>query len=67
MEKKLIRKNEQKPDRPDLSDAELERVAGGTLKGLVCFHCKKTFPDTPEGAQELREHMPNCPQKPQGI
>ena len=64
MEKKLIRKSEQKTVKPDLPDEELERVAGGAAGGLVCQNCGKTFSDTPKGAQAFGNHIKTCKKKP---
>jgi ribosomal protein L40E len=64
MEKKLIRKSEQKPDtktdRPDLPDAELEQIAGGTFDYLICPRCGQTFPPTAQGTKDFGDHQLKC-------
>ena len=57
MEKKLIRKSEQKPDLPD---AELERIAGGSFDYLQCVRCGQTFPNTAQGTKDYGDHVFKC-------
>jgi len=70
MEKKLIRKGEQKPDqnagRATLTDEELERIAGGDdnrLDIVNCYKCSKCgarFNFTRPGYYEYQDHIAQC-------